>query len=329
MGGNGWRHSLQLGQGPQRLRREEGPADGGAGRLPVRCPDGEFHHSCHRLQRASRRGLLLSILLGPHAALLTIASVLVVQALFFADGGLLALGCNIFNMGIVPAFIVYPLFYRKFAGTSPGPGRLKAAIIVSALIGLQLGPFCVVLETWLSGVSSLPFGTFLLLMQPIHLPIGVAEGIITASIVSFLHKARPEILADSSGERSYSFRSIALTLLVAALLTGGVLSWYASKNPDGLEWAIAKVTGTEDLKGPEQGLHGLLASIQERIAFLPDYTFRKPKPETQGAAASHGPDRNGEGNKLGTSASGIIGGIITLTIVFLVGFVLKRRSPAL
>src|SRR6185369_6797856 len=57
-------------------------------------------------------GVLLSILLGPYAALLTIASVLVVQALFFADGGLLALGCNIFNLGVFPAFIAYPFVYR-------------------------------------------------------------------------------------------------------------------------------------------------------------------------------------------------------------------------
>src|SRR6266702_3207465 len=60
-------------------------------------------------------GLILSILLGPYAAFLTIASVLVVQAFFFADGGLLALGCNIFNLGFFPAFIVYPLVYKKIS----------------------------------------------------------------------------------------------------------------------------------------------------------------------------------------------------------------------
>src|SRR5450631_901755 len=65
-------------------------------------------------------GLLLTILLGPYAAFLTIASVLVVQALFFADGGLLALGCNIFNMGFIPAFIVYPLIYKNIVGSNPG-----------------------------------------------------------------------------------------------------------------------------------------------------------------------------------------------------------------
>ena len=68
-------------------------------------------------------GLLLTILLGPHAAFLTLASVLIVQALFFADGGLLALGCNIFNLGFFPAFVAYPYIYKKIAGERPGrPG---------------------------------------------------------------------------------------------------------------------------------------------------------------------------------------------------------------
>ena len=66
-------------------------------------------------------GLILAILLGPEAAFLTIASVLGVQALFFADGGLLALGCNIFNLGFSPAFVAYPLF-KKIVGDSWSTG---------------------------------------------------------------------------------------------------------------------------------------------------------------------------------------------------------------
>lgn len=61
-------------------------------------------------------GMILSILLGPYAAFLVLASVLIVQALFFADGGLLALGCNIFNMAFFPCFFAYPFIYRKMAG---------------------------------------------------------------------------------------------------------------------------------------------------------------------------------------------------------------------
>src|SRR5512133_282897 len=68
-------------------------------------------------------GMILAILLGPWAGFLAMASVLTVQALFFADGGLLALGCNIFNLGVFTCFIAYPLVYRRLAGTSPGSGR--------------------------------------------------------------------------------------------------------------------------------------------------------------------------------------------------------------
>lgn len=273
-------------------------------------------------------GLLLAVLLGPYAAYLTIASVLVVQALFFADGGLLALGCNIFNMGFIPAFIVYSFFYKKMIGTNPGPTRVATATVVSAIIGLQLGSFSVVLETLLSGISALPFTTFVLLMQPIHLAIGVAEGFVTVSVVAFVLKARPEILHSSLKGRPidlHPVRNVLLTFLAVALLTGGIVSWFASRDPDGLEWAIARVTGTEELKGPEQGVHGILASLQGKTAFLPDYSFRKP---AESKAAEH-PVEAGkkidEGSRLGTSISGIFGSLITLALALIGGFVLKKR----
>jgi len=264
-------------------------------------------------------GLLLSILLGPYAAFLTISSVLVVQALFFADGGLLALGCNIFNMGFIPAFIVYPLIFKKIAGPAPGRTRLVAATMISAIIGLQLGPLGVVLETVFSGISALPFSAFALLMQPIHLAIGVVEGVATVAIVTFIHKARPEIIQEALGVRStgkWPLRAVLVSFLAAALLTGGILSGFASKKPDGLEWAIAGVTGAEVLKEPEQGLHAVMTALQGKTAFLPDYSFKKTGNSGQVKA----------GALLGTSVSGIVGGVMTLAIVFLSGFLLKRRN---
>jgi cobalt/nickel transport system permease protein len=271
-------------------------------------------------------GLLLTILLGPHAAFLTIASVLVVQALFFADGGLLALGCNIFNMGFIPAFIVYPFIYKKIIGVNPSPGRMSLAIMVSAIAGLQLGPFCVVLQTYFSGISELPFSTFLLLMQPIHLAIGLVEGFATVAVVSFVRGARPEILVEARPIGNHPLRGVLVSFLVAALLTGGIISWFASENPDGLEWAIAGVTGKEELAGPSRGVYGTLASLQEKTAFLPDYAFKKNaeaavRPEGDKAAASDG--------RLGTSVAGIVGAFITLAIAFAVGLLLrKRHQPA-
>lgn len=282
-------------------------------------------------------GLLLTILLGPHAAFLTIASVLIVQALFFADGGLLALGCNIFNLGFFPAFVAYPCIYKKIAGERPGQARITVAAVAAAVAGLLLGAFAVVLETVSSGITSLPFTTFVILMQPIHLAIGIVEGFVTAAVVSFVYKARPEILqgpAETRPVAGHSLRNVLLAFLAAAVLTGGVVSWFASGDPDGLEWSIAKVTGKDEWKGPEDGIHGMLAAMQEKIVFLPDYSFRKPAeaksggPGAERGAKSKGEAKKGEGSKLGTSLSGIVGGLITLVIVFLAGFLLKRRSRA-
>ena len=147
-------------------------------------------------------GMILTILLGPYAAFLTLASILVVQALFFADGGILALGCNIFNMGFFPCFIAYPYIYRKIVGDKPTSKTLLAGCLLSGILALQMGAFGVVLETLFSGISELPFGTFVLLMQPIHLGIGIVEGFVTAAVVTFVWKARPEVLEAALAPRS-------------------------------------------------------------------------------------------------------------------------------
>jgi cobalt/nickel transport system permease protein len=175
------------------------------------------------------------------------------------------------------------------------------------------------------------------MMQPIHLAIGIVEGFATAAVVSFVCKARPEILRGAAEPRpapGRSLRNVLLAFLAAAVLTGGVVSWFASGDPDGLEWSIAKVTGKEEFKGPDHGVHGVLAALQEKIAFLPDYSFRKPAEAKHGETQPPGdPRREGEakreeGGKPGTSVSGIVGGTITLALVFLAGFLLKRRSRA-
>lgn len=271
-------------------------------------------------------GLLLAVLLGPHAAFLTIASVLVVQALFFADGGLLALGCNIVNLGLFPAFVAYPLIYRVIAPPGASQGRITAASVTAAVVGLQLGAFAVVLETVLSGISALPFSSFVLLMQPIHLAIGIVEGLVTAAVVGFVARAHPEIVGAPARPAAggLGFRRVLLSLLAVAIITGGVLSWHASEKPDGLEWAITGVTGTDELKSPTDGVHGALASLQERVAFLPDYTLGKPA--GHGVAEPAAPTE-GDG-RLGTTTSGLVGGGLTLAVAFLIGFILRRRPSS-
>jgi len=192
-------------------------------------------------------GILLAAMIGSYPALLSIAAVLIIQCLFFADGGLLALGCNIFNMGVIPCLIIYPLVFKPFVKRGLTAGRISIASIAAAVIGLQLGAFAVVLETLLSEITTLPFATFALLMQPIHLAIGFMEGVITAAILCFVYAMRPEIM-ESAFERTairsgIPMRNILVVLAVLTLATGGVLSLFASSNPDGLEWAIERTTG--------------------------------------------------------------------------------------
>lgn len=267
-------------------------------------------------------GMILAILLGPYAAFLTIASVLIVQALFFADGGLLALGCNIFNLGFFPCFIAYPFIYKGLVGKSPTQGKILLGTTVSALVGLQLGAFGVVLETLASGISELPFSTFVLLMQPIHLAIGLVEGLVTAAVVTFVWKARPEILDAAASSRALgtlSIKGVLVGLLVATVLTGGALSWFASAHPDGLEWAMFHTSGKEELALPQSGVYSSLGGLQEKTAFMPDYGFKSS--ESEGEAEEVWPAVDG-----GTSVAGLVGGALTLILAAAIGLALKRRQ---
>jgi len=270
-------------------------------------------------------GMILAILLGPHAAFLTIASVLTVQALFFADGGLLALGCNIFNLGVFPCFIAYPFIYKPIVGTSPTPARFAIGATLAGIIGLQLGALAVVLETFLSGISELPLGAFLSAMLPIHLGIGLVEGLVTTAVVTFVWKARPEILAYAAAARPLGplgIGKVLAGLAVAALVTGGALSWFASSSPDGLEWSMAKTSGKEELEAPETGVYHVLSTIQKKTAFLPDYGFKKDASE----AATEDPAPSWPAVDKGTSTSGLVGGSLTLLLAVVIGLLFRRRG---
>lgn len=255
-------------------------------------------------------GILLAAMLGGFPALLTLSAVLIIQALFFADGGLIALGCNIFNMGVIPCLLVYPLLWKPLMKKGLTYRHITVASIASVVIGLQLGALGVVLQTLASGITELPFRSFLLLMQPIHLAIGVAEGIITAAVLSFVFRMRPELF-ESAGTRSalpsgLSMKKVLVSLAVVAVLTGGVLSLFASSYPDGLEWSIEQVAGTAEL--PTNGaVFDSAAQVQEATAFLPDYDYM-------------------DGSGTGTSVSGIVGGALTFVLAGLTGFLISRSK---
>lgn len=268
-------------------------------------------------------GMILAILLGPHAAFLVMASVLTVQALFFADGGLLALGCNIWNLGIYPCYIAYPLVYKPLAGDGRSAQRVFLASLASAIVGLQLGAFSVVLQTLFSGISELSFGAFLLMMQPIHLAIGIVEGLVTAGVVQYVRSVRPEILETSGSKGALpaggSLRNVLVGFVLLAVVTGGALSWFASAHPDGLEWSIEKVTGKAELPEREHGIPAALKGLQEKTAVLPDYAFRKQDGAPEGAEETP----SWPSVDAGTTVSGLVGGVLVLAMAVAIGWAIR------
>ncbi len=280
-------------------------------------------------------GLLLAVLLGPHAALLVIASVLTVQALFFADGGLLALGCNIVNLGFFPAYVAYPWVYRVIARGRYGTMRGSVAALAASVFGLQLGALSVVVQTQVSGIAELPFGPFAALMLPIHLAIGVVEGCVTAAVVAFVARARPEVLPAADAGLVRSLRPVWAALLIAAALTGGLLSVWASSHPDGLEWAIARLSGVEEVPVPHSTWHARLSAVQERTAVMPDYAFRQTALSARPGGSDGAPagpataqPADSQALPLGTSVAGVVGGAVTLLVVSWLGFVFGKRPRA-
>jgi cobalt/nickel transport system permease protein len=277
-------------------------------------------------------GMLLSVLLGPQAGFLVMASVLTIQALLFADGGLLALGCNIFNLAFFPCFLAYPLVYRTVAGTDPSKIRLAVGLTLGTVFGLQLGALGVVAETIASGITELPFQTFALFMLPIHLVIGLVEGAVTTVVLWYVRQEAPGLFsAHSKGNiiSAPSFRRIVLILLTGAALTAGILSWFASPNPDGLEWSVLKTSGKENVDN-SSAVHTLAASWQGKIALFADYQVaifgsadkqdvKREEPRSWPAVSEN------------TSTAGLLGSVLTLVVAGVVGagchVLAKRNAP--
>ena len=276
-------------------------------------------------------GMLLSALLGPQAGFLSMIVILAIQCLFFADGGLLALGANVWNMAFYGCFVGYYLIWRPIMRSSlfgEGKGAQRGRIILASILGcvitLQLGAFSVVLETSLSGITELPFGAFVALMQPIHLAIGLIEGLITSAVLVFVFESRPELLRDVNARPGEAKRSLMATiaiLAVVALVVGGGLSLLASSNPDGLEWALfgnaeagyaENMALDEDDFGVQSDAADKAAAIQEHTSLLPDYAF------TNSDSAA------------GTTVSGIVGAAMVAAVALLIclagGFFRKKHS---
>lgn len=260
-------------------------------------------------------GMLLTAMLGPWAGFLTMIGILLIQCLMFADGGLLALGCNIWNMAFYGCFVGGLLIWKPFMKSGITKKKIAAASIAACVLTLQMGAFSVTLQTLASGITELPFSVFVSVMQPIHLAIGLVEGVITAAVLCFVYEARPEMLwgmeAAAEKEGRFSFRKTLVILASAAAIIAGVISLVASSLPDGLEWSMEKVAGTAELEAAG-GAYEVAEHIQSTTAVLPDYAF-----SFSDSAA-------------GTAVSGLVGGAAVILLCVAVCYILKffRRKKA-
>jgi cobalt/nickel transport system permease protein len=197
-------------------------------------------------------GALAAIVLGPWAGLLVMTAVIAVQGLLFQDGGLLVMGANILNMGILTTLIGYGLYH-------PAARRSRRVQLATAgaagWLSVMAGALATSLQLWLSGTT--PLRLVLPAMLGVHALIGIGEGLITAAAVSFLLRSRPDLLSttqNAGGNRGWALAGLLASLAVV------LLAPLASTNPDGLERVAADL-----------GFLG--AAAPAPFSLLPDYTL--------------------------------------------------------
>lgn len=234
-------------------------------------------------------GALAAIVLGPWAGMLVMTAVIAVQALLFQDGGLLAMGANILNMGLITAAIGYGL-YRSVSGSSKG---VKLGVIGGAAwLSVMAGALLTSLQLWLSGTSEL--GVVVPAMLGVHALIGIGEALITVFAVAFLLQTRPDLLGEGSesakASRNWIYAGGAISLVIV------LLSPLASAFPDGLERVA-------------ENLGFLGAGQSSPYEIIPDYTI-----PFLGETA------------LSTIVAGVIGAVVVGAIIVLVGRGMKAKS---
>lgn len=197
-------------------------------------------------------GTLAAVLLGPWAAMLVMTAVVAVQGLLFQDGGLLAMGANILNMGLLAVIVSYG-FYRMVQGGSR-VARLAMAGF-AAWLAVMTGALGTALQLWLSGTARLDL--VVPAMLGVHALIGLGEAFITVTTLAFIFRTRPDLLEGSTrptGSRGWIVVGMSLSLLVV------ILSPLASVSPDGLERVALNL--------------GFITSAQPAmIKILPEYTL--------------------------------------------------------
>jgi cobalt/nickel transport system permease protein len=235
---------------------------------------------------------LATILLGPWAAVLVMTCVVAVQALIFQDGGLLALGANIFNMGLVGVAVSY-MAYRTLQRLAGGRRwGLFASGFIAAWLSIEVASLGVALQLALSNTS--PANIAIPAMAGIHALIGIGEGLITVGALAFIVSTRPDLLKGGESRMAGGKLVWVAGLLIALVLV--VASPLASAHPDGLEWVAEQQNFLSQAQNPLFNL-------------LPDYVF---------------PGISNEA--LATIAAGLLGTLIVFGVALGIAYTRRHKS---
>ncbi|HUF39237.1 MAG TPA: energy-coupling factor ABC transporter permease [Anaerolineales bacterium] len=232
-------------------------------------------------------GVLAVFTLGPWGGILVMTTVVGVQALIFQDGGLLALGANIFNMGVLTV-VVGAAAHAMTRGRSANTHLIAAG--VAAWLSVLAGAVATALQLWLSGSADL--GLVMPVMVGVHAVIGLGEALITVAALAFIRRSRPGLFETERAAPAGGW------ILPGLMVTGAVLllAPFASASPDGLERVA------EDL--------GFIAAAQDPVLnLLPDYTI-----PAIGETA------------LSSIAAGVVGVILILLLFYALGRARQREA---
>jgi cobalt/nickel transport system permease protein len=236
---------------------------------------------------------LATILLGPWAAVLVMTTVVSVQALIFQDGGLLALGGNLFNMAVIGVFVAH-FAYRTVQRFSGGQ---KWGVFVGGVLAAWSSIFIAALSAALqlafSGTSPANIGVPA--MGGIHALIGLGEALITLGALAFLYATRRDLLK-IDGAQAKSGRLVWVGGLAIAVLLA-IASPLASSHPDGLEWVAEQ--------------QGFLQNAQaSAFEVIPDYVLPGVPNEA-----------------LATILAGVIGVLVVFGVALLIAYTRRNRQP--
>jgi len=266
--------------------------------------------------------VLLAIILGPHAAVIVMSSVVIIQCLIFQDGGLLAIGCNLINMAIVPCYLGY-FIYKTVTNGKFSSLRVYIGAVMACLIAVEAGAFLVPIQAALSGVLVVPFFTFLITMLGVHVLVGLFEGLTTVAVLGYIQQVRPDIVLGSlPGRVRLSKKVVLITLIAFTIVIGAGFSLLASGMPDGLEWSYAE---RPDQPKFEPIVHNndpkitTVDDFQSKYSLMPDYSTRT-------SAIGHISEQAAESAAGWTSFAGVVGAGLTMAFIWLIARILRKKQ---